>query len=235
MKRSSFLAAGLLAVLGACSSSEKGAPGNGRDFGTGLHTIDRNYGKSADKVWDAVIAAVKAYDLRIDSDRHDELGGDVVAHRADGQRVTAKVTALDKNNSRVSVRVEPGNRDLAGMIQERIADKLGMGEAKSAFLGGNTAEGTYRCDRTAAMAAAERSAKALNFTVTNKEWKDSQSRLDARTPDSTPVRFQMDPVDKHPGSTKVTFIAGNGKTEESATLVSQMKATFDRESSVGGR
>jgi hypothetical protein len=235
MRHFSALAAGAMILLGACSSSEKGAAANRGDLGTGVNTVERQYGKPADTVWDATVAAAKSYDLRIDSDRHDDLGGELLARRADGHRVSAKVSALDKNSSRVSVRVEPGNRDLAQMLHERIADKLGMGEAKSAFLGGNSVDGTYACDFSSALAAAERSAKALNYTITHQEGHDTWAQVDARAQDSTPVRFKMTRTNDRTDSTRVTFIAGNGKTDSSQTLISQMKAEFDRQISSGVR
>lgn len=235
MKHLSVLTAGAMVLLGACSSSEKGAATNRGDLGSGINTVERQYGKPAATVWDATVAALKSYDLRVDSDRHDDLGGELLARRADGHRITAKVSALDRNSSRVSVRVEPGNRDLAQMLHERIADKLGMGEAKSAFLGGNSVDGSYACDFSSALAAAERSAKALDYTVTNKEAHDTWAQIDARAQDSTPVRFKMTRTNDRTDATKVTFIAGNGKTDLSQTLISQMKAEFDRQVSSGVR
>jgi len=229
MKHVAVVALALVALLGACSGSSKGTAASTHDLGTGVNTIDRKYPKPADTVWDAAVAAVKSYDLKIDSDRHDEMGGELVAHRADGHRVTAKVSALDKNNSNVSLRVEPGNRDLAQMLQERIADKLGMGEAKAAFLGGNSTDGTYSTDFQGAVSAAERVCKELNYTVTNQEIHDTWAQVDARAQDSNPVRFKMAHVDDRSTPTKVTFIAGNGKTDTSKTTMNTMKSEFERQ------
>ena len=154
---------------------------------------------------------------------------------ADGHRVSITLSAGDKNSTRAAIRVEPGNRELAGLVHERLADKLGMGEAKAAFLGGNTGEAVYPFDIPRALAAADRSAKALNFIVTGQETRDDATHLDARTPDSTPVRFAMTVAGSPAGGTKVTFIAGHGKTDTSKTLIAQMKAEFDRQAAADGR
>jgi hypothetical protein len=215
-------AAALLVLLGACSSSEK-------EPDPGANTVERQYGKPAADVCAAAVSALKSYDLRIDSDRHDELGGEVIARRADGHRVTAKVAALDPKSSHVSMRVEPGNREMAQVLQERIADKLGMGTAKPALLGGNSVEGSYAGDFPAAISAAERSCQALRYLVTGKELLDKRARVDARAPDSTPLRFEITPSGKSGPPLRVRFIAGNGKTDGGKTLASGMKAEFDRQ------
>jgi hypothetical protein len=101
------------------------------DLGTGLNAVERVYGRSASALFDVVAATLKSYDLKIESDRHDELGGDIVALRADGHKVTVKITSLDQEHAQVSIRVAPGNRNLAEMIHQRILEKLGLGGSKS--------------------------------------------------------------------------------------------------------
>lgn len=222
-------AAALLVLLGACSSSEKGPDGNDRDKDPGANTVERRYGKPAGDVLNAAVSAFKSYDLRIDSDRHDDLGGELIARRADGHRVTAKVAALDPKSSNVSIRVEPGNRGMAQMLQERLADKLGMGTAKPALFGGNSVDGFYAGDFPTALSAAERSCQALHYPVTAKELQDKRARVDARMEDSTPLRFEITPSGKSDLPLRVRFIAGSGKTDAGKTLASRMKAEFDRQ------
>ena len=213
--------------LAACGGDP--APASKKKLDDDPDTIERRYGKPTDKVWDATVSAVKSLDLRLDSDRNDELGGELVARRADGHRVMANVSTVEKNVSKVLIRVEPGNRHLAGLVHERIAEKLGMGEAKAALLGGNTVDGGYALDFPGAIAAAERSCKALGFTVTHKEIHDTWAQLDARSRDSTPVRFRMERQKDRVAPTKVTFIAGRGKTDDSKSMIGAMKAEFERQ------
>jgi hypothetical protein len=215
-------------VLAACGSPNA-TPGTSSDQAVTPEPLERQYGKPADEVWDATLSAMKSFDLRIDVDRHDDLGGEIIARRADGRRVTANLASVDKARTKVAIRADRTTPEAAAQIHERIAEKLGMGEAKAALFGGNTLEGTYNTDFAGALAAAERSCKALGFVTTGREAHDDWAQLDARMQDSTPVRFRVDRRDDRNGPIAVKFIAGRGKSEDSKTLASRMKAEFDRQ------
>ena len=94
------------------------------DLGTGLNAVERTYDRPASAIVEVALASLKSFDLKLESDRHDELGGELVSLRADGHKVTVKITSVDKDHCSISIRVAPGNRDLADMIQQRIAEKL---------------------------------------------------------------------------------------------------------------
>jgi len=213
-----------LLALAACGSSDKSSSTKQSDLGTGINTVDRQYAKSATDAWDASVAAVKAYDLKVDSDAHDTMGGELRGHRANGDKVLVKVRSLDEKNSNVSVRVEPGNRNMAEMIHEKIADKLGLKEAKSAFFGGNSVEGTYPHSLEVSMKAAEDAARRMDLTVTNRDAHDTKWVLDARQSNSNPVQFRMKKVDQ---GTQVTFVAGKEKSDEMKGLANRMKTEFE--------
>lgn len=223
MKTTALLLAGA-GLLGACSATPPPAAGPKKE--EGAPPVERRYGKPFDKVWDAALAAVKSCDLIVESDRHDDLGGEIGARRADGRRVMVHVAPVDKNTSKVSVRADKSTVEVEGLLHERIAEKLGMGEAKAALFGGNKIEATYGADLPGALAAAERSCASLALTIAGKELHDQWAQLDARGPDSTPVRFRLDRRDER--VTRVTFIAGRGKTEDSGRLLSAMKSEFER-------
>ncbi|HLY08484.1 MAG TPA: DUF3568 family protein [Planctomycetota bacterium] len=206
-----LVAAAAIGLLASCSAIEKPAPAHTGD--PAVHTVERGYGKPIEKVWDAAVAAVKSLDLRIDADRHDERGGELVARRADGHRIRITLSAGDKDMTRAALRVEPGHRELAGLVHERLADKLGRGEAKAAFLGGNTVDAGSPFGFPGALAAADRSAKVLNFIVTGQETRDDGAQRNARPPDSTPVRFKRTHAGSPAGATQGTFIAGHGRTD----------------------
>jgi len=221
--------AGILAFLAACSSEGK-SPSSKSDMGTGLNTIERKYSKPASDTYDAAVVAVKSFDLTIDSNRHDEMGGEVVGHRSDGRVVTVNVTAIDKNSSRAAVRVEPGDAKMAQMVQERMADKLGMGTAKPALMGGNSENFPYDADLKAGTDAAERAVQSLGWTVTGKEIKHDWARIDARDEHSNPVAFKIERVNDRTLPLKVTFTAGKGMTDDSTAMIAQMHDEFDRQS-----
>lgn len=223
--------AGILALLAACSH-EGSSPSSKSDWGTGLNTVDRKYAKPAADTYDAAVAALKSFDLKVESDRHDEFGGEAVGLRGDGHKITVKVDATDKQHSRASVRVEPGDSRLATMIHEKMADKLGMGTAKAAFLGGNSEDFPYDAELKEAVDAAERTAGSLGWTVTGKDIRDNWAQIDARSDDSNPARIKIEAVSDREHPLKVTFIAGHGKTDESKTMIGRMHDEFDRQ--IGG-
>ncbi len=121
-----------LAVLGCaaagCGKAEEKARAvtpRTTDLGTGLNAVERVYPRPAGELTDLARNALASFDLKLKSDLHDALGGELTAVRADGHTVTAKITAVDEGHARVSVWVAPGDRTLAELIQQRIAEKAG--------------------------------------------------------------------------------------------------------------
>jgi len=220
--------AGMVVMLAACSH-EGSSPSSKSDWGTGLNTVERKYPKPAADVHDAALAALKNYEIEVTKDRHDEMGSEIVARRGSDSKVTVNVSALDAKSSRAKVRVDPGDSRLATLVHEKIAEKLGMGTAKAALLGGNSDTFPYEGDLQDAVTAAERAAKDLDYTVTGKEIKDDWAQVDARAQDSNPVRFKIERQKNGEFPLKVTFTAGHGKTDTSKTMVVQMHDAFDRE------
>jgi len=219
---------GILTLMGACAH-EVNSPSSKSDGGSGENTIERKYGRTASDTHDAAVASFKTFDLAVDTDRHDAMGSEVKGHRADGRRVTVKIDAIDSNSSNASIRVEPGNSNMAQMLHEKIADKLGMGTATEAYFSSNSETALYDSDLEICLNAAERTARALDWTVTRKELRDGSATLDARAPDSNPARFKIARVDDRSGKSSVTFIAGNGKTDTSKTMITRMHDEFDRQ------
>jgi len=120
----------LSVTLSGCGKSDQDLAPKKTDFGTGLNTVEKMYDATPIPLFEAVSNALKSYDLTMETDRHDDLGGEIVARRADGAKVTAKITARDEASSEVSIRVAPGNKNLAEMIHARIAEKVAGLEAK---------------------------------------------------------------------------------------------------------
>jgi hypothetical protein len=108
---------GLALALASCSSS---------DLGTGINTVDKEYSATVKQSHDAAVAALKTQDLEIESDKSDTLGASIVAKRKANpdNKVLIEVKAVEKDETRVSVRVQPGDRNQAQMIQDRIAEQL---------------------------------------------------------------------------------------------------------------
>jgi hypothetical protein len=209
------LSAPLLALL-ACREN---------DLGSGVNTVDREFAKTAPEAWAAAVKSAEKADFKICGDTHDKLGGELVARRASGSEVRIWVKGLDDRSSRVSVRVEPGDRALALMLQERIADQLGLGSAKSTLFGGNSLEATYASPLELCLASARRVFSALKVTVTDEETHVDAFRIDGRLKDSTPVRIRMTKIEEM--RTRVTFIAGNENTADNKAFVQQMRDEFE--------
>ena len=110
-----FLA--VVAALAACSSG---------DLGTGMNTVDREYSVTVKQAHDAALATLKEKDLTIETDKSDTLGANIVALRktTEDNKVLIEVKGLEQKKSRVSVRVQPGDKNQATMIQDAIERKL---------------------------------------------------------------------------------------------------------------
>ena len=111
---------GLLAfalALASCSSS---------DMGTGMNTVDREYHTTVKHAHDAAVTTLKNQDLEIESDKSDTLGSSIVAKRKSNpdNKVLIEVKAIETEKTRVSVRVQPGDKNQAKMIQDQIEHKL---------------------------------------------------------------------------------------------------------------
>ena len=217
---SAILLSGALAALGACTHN---------DLGSGANTVEREFAMSADDVWKASIKAAESMDLRISRNAHDKFGGDFVACRANGDEARIQVSSLDERRAKVSVRVEPGDQTLATLLQERIAEKLGLAEAKAALLGGNTVEATYTMDLSVAMLSARRAFRALQVTLTDEETHAEWARVDGRLKDSTPVRIRIDQVEQC--RMRVTFISGNARSDDNGNFARRLKDEFEAASS----
>ncbi len=217
MKTGFAMVFAVMSAMMACST---------QDMGTGLNTVERDYSKPASESWEAAMSTVKSNNLRIESDKHDALGGELLARRADNSEVRIYVKSVDRDNSRVSVRVGGGDSTLASVLQEGIASKLGFGEAKGGWFGGNSLSSEYKVRLQEGVAAARRSCGSLNLSITSDQTHTAHAQIDARKKDSTPVRFTIE-SNGDDGIT-VTFFAGTSKNEENESFIQRMKTEFER-------
>jgi Fe2+ transport system protein FeoA len=114
--------AGVLLVLASCG---EGSTLSSEDLGTGMNTVDRDYKGTVKQAHDASVTALKSENLKVETDKWDDLGAETVAMGAtEDSKVTVNIKALDKDTCRVSVRVGSGNKDQADMIQAKISEKV---------------------------------------------------------------------------------------------------------------
>lgn len=220
MRTRSVAAAGFTAMalaLAACRDA---------DLGTGMNTVTRHYSKPSEEVWKAAVKSAQGADLKIVADRHDAMGGELVARRATGGEVRVEVKSLSDKQTWVSARVGEGDVDLATMLQERIAQALGLGEAKTGLFGGNSLEVASGCDLTACLEAARCTFDSLDLVTVSEESHSTWSKIDGRLKDSTPVRIRMEK--KAAGKTQIVLVAGNDKSDDNQAFAQKMKDQMER-------
>jgi hypothetical protein len=215
----------LLLTLVACDESNKSSVAKQNDLGTGLNTVSRQYPKSTAETWAAAEAVLGVQFFKIESDKHDSLGGELQALRANGDKVEIHVRSLDEHHTDVSVRVAPGDRNMASILQDRIAEKLGVKEeAKAEPFGGNSEEGTYPNALSSCVKAADEASKRLGLSVINRDVNEDVAIVDAQEANRNPAQFQMK---KTQSGSRVTFVAGHEKSDANKDLARRMKAEFE--------
>lgn len=217
----------LLAALASCK-----AFGGSGDENVTVNTVVRAYNKPADETWRAVEGVMKEMDLAVDKNNHDALGGNLVAERPNKAEIHVEARSQDTENTQVSVWVDPGDRAMAQIIQERIGDKLGLNAPRAARAAGAQVEGTYDRKLDVCLAAAEEAIREMKLSPPRREMHDTWARLDTQHLDSIPVQFRMERTRKD--QTLVVFIAGTASTDDNRTLAMKLKTEFERRLSSAG-
>jgi len=237
MNRSMTFLSGALMLLGACKSYDAKSDAN---------SASRRFNRPAPEVLSSVTAALASLDLRIEEDRHDALGGDLIAVRATKEPVKVNVKSIDDTSSQVTVSVGTGDRNLADIILTQVAKNLGTGTAKTSFYGGSRWEQVYESSLARCIVAAERACETLGFSVTNRDIHENVADLMARRGSSSILlHFEAVPAGAAPGQTpqppagagvpsdhrgqvKVSFVAGTMRTEENEEILQRVRNEFDR-------
>jgi hypothetical protein len=225
MKRmNAVYAIGSLILLSLTACSAFGGTKNEAPKGS----VDRKYAKSPDEVSKAASEALGELNINIESDQHDALGGQITAARATpaAEPVIVWYQSADARTTQVSVGVGKGDRGIAELIQEHIAQKLGSPTTRSAASVGARAEGTYDQPVAQCMTAAEQAMKDLKLQPSNKETHDTWAQVEARQADAIPVMVRMNRTEKD--KTLVTFSAGNSKSSDTEMLAERLKAEFEK-------
>lgn len=225
MNRLPFCSLTLL-LLAACHSTDRrGVRVN--DAQEAQRDVTRVYARPASEVCDAAISAVKKMELRIDDDRHDRLGGTIVARRANGDRLVITVEGIDETSSRVRIQVDPNNGNLATQLHDKISSRLGLSRAKAATFGGNTAKGSYAVTLSRAATTAESTLHRSGFDVTRIDVQQEKAAFDARDCDSVPVRIELDRDGD--ASVRAVFTVGSASDADWKARARRLKAEFERE------
>ncbi|HVR84232.1 MAG TPA: hypothetical protein VMU54_07975 [Planctomycetota bacterium] len=215
----------LASTLASCSTF------GGRDSenAAAIHTVTKTYSKPADETWRAVLSVAKELDLRVETDQHDALGGMMIAKRSNKDEVHVDARSVDAQNTTVSVLVEPGDKNLAQIIQDRVSDRLGLsvGAARASLAAGSQVDGTYDQKLDACLGAAERAIAALRLAAPRRELHDTWARLETAQLDSIPIQIRLDRTRRD--QTFVVFTVGTGASDDNRTLALRLKAEFERQ------
>ena len=245
----------LLSIIVAAATA--GCRGGGADLADAPNAVERDYSRGVDPVWDATTRAMQNLRLNIQSDRHDRLGGTLVAQRATGETVTVTAMSVGDRSTNVAVQVEGAQRNLAELVHSEIARELGATAADSGFFGGNMMDSRYEASFAQAVLAAERAFEELRMQVTRREIMDGTAELVGRKHGGESVLVRLEqaqggaapadgttapqadgrtPQDRGTaGPLKATFVAGTARTPQNETLARDVKSAFERFLSPGAK
>jgi hypothetical protein len=144
-----------------------------------------------------------------------------VARRADDSPVRITLKNVADRHTLVAIRVAEGDKDLANTLHERLAARLGLGEAKGGWFGGNSLEAVYAVSLQRCVTAARRTFAVLDVAVTQEDIHATWAQIDARTRDSNPLRIKVEKDGDL--RSKVTFFAGTSKDDDNMALAQRMK------------
>lgn len=191
-----------------------------------VHTVDRAYMIPMEKVWERSLACLAEAEFRVQDHKRGALGGEIVARRANLDSVRLVIRNVDDKHTRVIVQVERGDTALAGILHERLAQHLGLGEAMGEWFGGVSLEAEYGATRDACVAAARNALRSMDLVLTGGDMKADEARIEARTDLSNPIGIKIVMLEETRAS--VTFLVGTEKSDGNAELARKLKEEFER-------
>lgn len=189
------IALGALLLLPSCEAAAPEPEDESFDSDPIVPAVERRYEIPLPEVWTAVEEAVAEEDVVIERRRRNERRGILAGRCHDGHRMKVSVRAHPGDGSQVAVTVDPPNRELAGMVQDRIGNKLSLRKARSDLFGERSDVRVLNADLRRGMEAAERTCRALGLEVVHKQLRESEGRLVARDGDGRAVRFTLQSAD----------------------------------------
>jgi len=211
----------LLALTAACQSSK----GRDADAVAQARSDERRYELPAAQVWAATQSAVEEDGAVVELRRPASDGGEIVARRSEGPRVQATVTAMEPHATRVVVAILPPNAALAGMIQNRIGERLSLRQAQAHLFGETSVETVYPRSLAASLAAAEQTCRALDFEIVRRMTHEGHARVEGRDRNSRAIRFSFRRIGNGNAETAVMFTA-EGATQDA---LEHLRREFERQ------
>ncbi len=210
-----------LALMVSCKSK-----GFHDDPAQSADVAGRSYAVDVERAWQAVQVTMKELDLDVEKAEHDALGGDVTARRSTGDGVFIRVRSVNPGTTQLDVAVDPGDRNMAQMIQDRVAEKLGADRpGGGGGTAGTTMDGTYENSLDECAAAAEQALKALKLTVDAREKHDIWMVLRSKHLDTIPVTIKLQRTPKD--QTMASFSVGTSPSDDNQLLAARLKKEFE--------
>jgi len=213
----------LLASLLACDNSKPSLAPPTSDLGTGLNTVERRYAKPASEVLKSAASALQALGLHPDGQKSDAFGGEITAHRATDDKIVITVKSIDESHASASVRVGPGNRNMANLVHEKMAAELGLQEPAAE---NNLVAGHYACELKICIGAAEKALRALKYDIVDRKNGEGSAEIRGRNEDSVPATFRL--KKDTDGRTVVSIVTGAVKGGVEGERSDQLKAEFEK-------
>lgn len=190
--------------------------------------VDRRYSKTPDEVARAASETLQELGINVQADTHDALGGQVQGERgtADKQDVSIWYKSVDARNTQVSVMVGKGDKQLAQLIQDRLAQKLGAAGAAAVMSVGAISELTVEQPLAPCISAAEAALRELRMNVTRREVHDTWAEVESRESDAIPVQVKIERTEKD--KTRVVFSAGTARSQDTQQLADRVRAEFEK-------
>jgi hypothetical protein len=189
-------------------------------------TVGRTYATDVGRAWQALETTVKEFDLDVDKSDHDALGGQMTIRRATGDTVYARVRSVNSNSTIVDIAPASGDRNMAQMIQDKVAEKLGADQPGApGMAAGSAAQGTYDNPLQECAAAAERALKVFNLPVEARENHDVWIAIRSKHLDTIPVNIKLMRTPKD--QTDATFTVGTSPSDDNGLLANRLKKEFE--------
>ncbi|MFQ5801346.1 MAG: DUF3568 family protein [Candidatus Methylomirabilales bacterium] len=116
----------MIAVAAACTTVYSGTGGlsSPGEYSHITGDFKQEFSASLDQTWQAILEALQALELTIVKRAKDQLGGEVVAKRADGSDVTVALRPRGLALTFVEIQVGGGNKEASIRIAQELERRL---------------------------------------------------------------------------------------------------------------
>lgn len=194
-----------------------------------LATCDRQYDRPLGEIKSAILTALQWSGFGLSSERCDELGGEWVARRPDGPRITVIATSVELSRTSITIRIDPGNGDLARFLGERLTEELGKIPIAQPGSERSRVAKTFAIDVRGGLQAGERTCQILDLIVVQESRTGEDAQLDALTEAGSTVQMLFTSLRPPSGAVRVTFTGGAGEDDDNPSLASQMSVVFAKQ------